>query len=503
LIDSSLRLGGRALCARRPARAIAVTLGSLFVFLVLLAGTVAGVAGPTSLSNASVSPRSGSPTTRISFAVDYRNREGSAPAYVRVVIDGRRHDMRASGSLAYKSGVRFTYRTTLPAGTHRVSFQAADTRRFTASASGGTVRIQAASSGSGSGTSGGGGGSASGGSAGSGGSGGSGGSSGSGSSGGTTGSMPGAGAGGASSSGTETPTGTLGVTPEEFLAPVRVVGEDVLLGRRGFPPAIAPASGAGSVVPAPVDAGQPLGGVDALSGGLSALPPQLVTGGTGAVTWQLRAFAVAIGTGGAAALAMAFLFFGKRRRDGEQPAPDEVLQAAAATVDGYTAATQLVPPVAGPALDPAELAMPRWRRPSLLEARKKDPLRSASATYSLSFANGAVGLVDGLERRRIRYRVVRLLDSPDELRGTELGVLDQGDEVQLVERNGPFWFVRCPDGRQGWLHRMTLGDVVEDPPPVAPAQPTPAAQPAAPGDIPPATPDQDILSSFLRREQAG
>src|SRR5437773_9022432 len=152
LIRSSLRPGDRALCARRSARAIAVTLGSLFVFLALLAGTVAGVEGPTSLANPSVSPRSGSPTTSVSSAVEYRNREGSAPAYVRVMIDGQRHSMRASGPLSYKSGVRFAYRTTLPAGTHRISFQAADTRRFTTSVAGGTVRIQAATSNPGSGT---------------------------------------------------------------------------------------------------------------------------------------------------------------------------------------------------------------------------------------------------------------------------------------------------------------------------------------------------------------
>ena len=62
----------------------------------------------------------------------------------------------------------------------------------------------------------------------------------------------------------------------------------------------------------------------------------------------------------------------------------------------------------------------------------------------------------------IRYRVVRLLDSPDELRGSEIGYLDQGDEVQLLEKYGAYWLVLSPDGQQGWLHKMTLGDVYED-----------------------------------------
>ena len=56
----------------------------------------------------------------------------------------------------------------------------------------------------------------------------------------------------------------------------------------------------------------------------------------------------------------------------------------------------------------------------------------------------------------------RLLDAPDELRSVEIGQLDQGDEVQLLEKSGAYWRVLCPDGRQGWLHKMTLGDVVTD-----------------------------------------
>jgi len=126
--------------------------------------------------------------------------------------------------------------------------------------------------------------------------------------------------------------------------------------------------------------------------------------------------------------------------------------------------------------------MPRWRRPSLLEARKADPARSiATSTGRMSFANGAVDAVDGRERRVIRYRVVRLLDAPDELRSADIGQLDQGDEVQLLERSGAYWLVLCPDGRQGWLHKMTLGDVVTD-----------APQGQWPADV-----DDDVLTAFL------
>ena len=82
----------------------------------------------------------------------------------------------------------------------------------------------------------------------------------------------------------------------------------------------------------------------------------------------------------------------------------------------------------------------------------------------MSFDHGMVAAVDGRERRVIRYRVVRLLDAPDELRSADVGQLDQGDEVQLLEKSGSYWLVLCPDGRQGWLHKMTLGEIVTDGP---------------------------------------
>ena len=121
-----------------------------------------------------------------------------------------------------------------------------------------------------------------------------------------------------------------------------------------------------------------------------------------------------------------------------------------------------------PAPDPAswwrrsEALLPRWRRPSLLQARKADPIRDATPAPRLTFDHGLVGPLDGHERRLIRYRVVRLLDTPDELRGAEIGYLDQGDEVQLLEKYGVYWLVLCPDGRQGWVHKMTLGEVVDE-----------------------------------------
>jgi hypothetical protein len=166
---------------------------------------------------------------------------------------------------------------------------------------------------------------------------------------------------------------------------------------------------------------------------------------------------------------LAFGFFGKRRHDGDRAeAPSDAATAkravaVVAVADGPLAEPSAAPaPVAVSAGPPdREAGMPRWRRPSLILARKADGHQGRIARQS--FDHGAVGALDGRERRLIRYNVVRLLDAPDELRGREVALVDQGDEVQLLEKHGVFWLVLCPDGRQGWTHQMTLGAVVGEP----------------------------------------
>ena len=186
-------------------------------------------------------------------------------------------------------------------------------------------------------------------------------------------------------------------------------------------------------------------------------------------------------TTGVVAAAMAFGLFGRRRHDDDPP--DDLVGAAAARGVGI-AALELVPEGArtvdglaaasGAVLDAGEMEalLPRWRRPSLLQARKADPIRDATPVPRLTFDDGLLGPLDGHERRVIRFRVVRLLDSPDELRGSEIGYLDQGDEVQLLEQYGAYWLVLSPDGQQGWLHKMVLGDLIDE---EAPSQEGPVA----------------------------
>jgi hypothetical protein len=100
-----------------------------------------------------------------------------------------------------------------------------------------------------------------------------------------------------------------------------------------------------------------------------------------------------------------------------------------------------------------------------------------------------------MERRLIRYRLVSLLDLPDEVRGTEISVLDEGDEVVLLEKRGTYWRVLCPDGRQGWLHKMTLGDVVIDPSTQAGDSWTSGDSGPQPGSF------EDILRAYTEQRQ--
>jgi len=153
---------------------------------------------------------------------------------------------------------------------------------------------------------------------------------------------------------------------------------------------------------------------------------------------------------------MAFGLFGRKHRDEEHATA--VADSVVAAEEAARVATVVVEPDVDPETD--DTMLPRWRRPSLLQARRADAVRDAKPIARLTFDQGYVGPVDGHDRRFIRYSLVRMLDSPDELRGTELGYLDRGDEVQLLEKYGAYWLVLCPDARQGWVHNMTLGDVV-------------------------------------------
>src|SRR5262245_26225891 len=127
---------------RRPLAALVVAVWAAFVVVLanVAPAVAATTAGPTKLVNPSVSPRSGTTSTKIVFEVGYRNRTGTAPDRVDVVIDGVRHRMTATGT-DWKLGVVLRWSSTLTAGSHGVRFEAEDTRKFTDGVGGGSVTI--------------------------------------------------------------------------------------------------------------------------------------------------------------------------------------------------------------------------------------------------------------------------------------------------------------------------------------------------------------------------
>lgn len=130
------------------------------------------------------------------------------------------------------------------------------------------------------------------------------------------------------------------------------------------------------------------------------------------------------------------------------PAPEPVVRPSIGT------ATDAMAPQVETNVDP-EANMPRWRRPSLLEARHSDYSRLAPAQRTpMRFGGDDSAEVD---IRVVRYAVVPVLDRPDEVMGLRQGDLASGDEVQVVGAQGAFIEVLCPNGDSGWVHRTTLG----------------------------------------------
>ncbi len=134
-------------------------------------------------------------------------------------------------------------------------------------------------------------------------------------------------------------------------------------------------------------------------------------------------------------------------------------------------------PTAVAQADP-EALMPRWRRPSLLEARRADPSRRAEATHTpLRFGSRAAEA----DLRIVRYAVVPVLDRPDEVLGGRLAVIGAGDEIEVVGSSGTYLEVICPSGERGWIHRTTVSQPSADylAPNLAPGPAAAAREPEA------------------------
>ena len=62
----------------------------------------------------------------------------------------------------------------------------------------------------------------------------------------------------------------------------------------------------------------------------------------------------------------------------------------------------------------------------------------------------------GIARAKVGYRQVRISSEPDAVRSAELGRLDRGDEVEILELHEGFLQIRTPDDITGWILRHTI-----------------------------------------------
>ncbi|MFI5042010.1 MAG: SH3 domain-containing protein [Acidimicrobiales bacterium] len=129
-----------------------------------------------------------------------------------------------------------------------------------------------------------------------------------------------------------------------------------------------------------------------------------------------------------------------------------------ATLDpAADASTPVVPAPPDGAVDVAQATS--W------EVSDDAPLAATSAAYAATRAAAAGPPAartfakpppKGVQRATIKSRLVRLNSEPDDIRSAELGRLDRGDEVEIVDSFEGYLSVRVPDGTTGWIHRATI-----------------------------------------------
>lgn len=130
-------------------------------------------------------------------------------------------------------------------------------------------------------------------------------------------------------------------------------------------------------------------------------------------------------------LLLVFVFMRRRRRPGEVVPGTLAFAAASAAPAAALAPT--------PAISP------------LVAAKPKSVASKAAAGKA-----AAKGATKRNERCQIGYQSVRLGDGPDDLRSTELGRLDRGDEVEILGSHEGFLQVRTTAGLTGWIPRHTI-----------------------------------------------
>ena len=147
-----------------------------------------------------------------------------------------------------------------------------------------------------------------------------------------------------------------------------------------------------------------------------------------------------------------------------------------------------------------EAHIPRWRRQSVREARAASERAPAAPAVKMRFHTDPE---PGAERFQVRYALVTMTDTMDELTGTRVGELQSGDEVEVIDRHGTWVMVRTPYGIEGWIHRTTLGSRVVPKETAETGAPMNVAGAApATGSSDPSPQLEDILATITAQRQA-
>jgi hypothetical protein len=155
----------------------------------------------------------------------------------------------------------------------------------------------------------------------------------------------------------------------------------------------------------------------------------------------------------------------RRRRDDEEtgagiPAPAGAAAAIPATT--VAAAAEAAPvPVGAPVVDPAtgeELEAIDEDAPLKKTRRQTKKLAAATTMAAAATERRTFNAppAKGVSRAKVGYRRVRISSEPDAVRSAELGRLDRGDEVEILESHEGFLQVRTPDNIVGWILRHTI-----------------------------------------------
>ena len=147
-----------------------------------------------------------------------------------------------------------------------------------------------------------------------------------------------------------------------------------------------------------------------------------------------------------------FLLFARRRRRGDDE-PAKVPKAPKVAPAPAPVAVETMTAIIDEDLTPVDDDAP------LKEVRKASK-RAAAATAAAAVATSVRTFgkppPKGVERAMVGYRRVRISSEPDAVRSVELGRLDRGDEVEILESHEGFLRIRTPDDITGWILRHTI-----------------------------------------------